>query len=253
MNFFKLYIGDYQRDTAHLSIAEHGAYMLMLQHYYATERPLPAGKALHRMLRAQDKTERDAIDSIAAQFWSTTDEGLVNQRADAEIGKASAQAITNARIAREREDKRKAQRTEHDQSTNRATNDQPNQTPDTIKEPPCTPRGGKRRPSGSKTFRAWIADMRAKPEKPIPEGDPVFAYCEQVGLPSEFLAYHWREFKAQYADSDKRYTDWRRVLRVSVRRNWFRLWFPDRDGNMALTTAGEQARRAFDAEHRGAA
>ena len=84
MNFFKLYIGDYQRDTAHLSIAEHGAYMLMLQHYYATESPLPTGKALHRMLRAQDKTERDAIDSIVAKFWNETSNGLVNERADAE-------------------------------------------------------------------------------------------------------------------------------------------------------------------------
>lgn len=143
MNFFKLYIGDYQRDTAHLSIAEHGAYLLMLQHYYATEKPLPAGKALHRMLRAQDKAERDAIDAVSSQFWSTTDAGLVNVRADDEISKANAQADTNARIAQEREAKRKAQREQHEQSTNRATNDQPNQTPDTIaiqeeKEPRST-------------------------------------------------------------------------------------------------------------------
>lgn len=131
MNFFKLYIGDYQRDTAHLSVTEHGAYLLMLQHYYATEKPLPIGKALHRMLRAQDKAERDAIDTVAKQFWRETDQGLVNDRADAEIAKASAQADTNARIAREREAKRKATRKDHEQSTNRATNDQPNQTPDT--------------------------------------------------------------------------------------------------------------------------
>ena len=131
MNFFKLYIGDYQRDTAHLSIAEHGAYMLMLQHYYATEKPLPSGKALHRMLRAQDKAERDAIDAVSSAFWTETEAGLVNERADVEITKASAQADTNARIAREREDKRKAARERHEQSTNRATNDQPNQTPDT--------------------------------------------------------------------------------------------------------------------------
>jgi uncharacterized protein YdaU (DUF1376 family) len=141
MNFFKLYIGDYQRDTAHLSVTEHGAYMLMLQHYYATEKPLPTGKALHRMLRAQDKDERDAIDSVAAQFWSKTPEGLlVNVRADAEITKAVVQAETNARIAREREARRIAARQEHESCTNRATNDQPNhsQTPDTreIPEPP---------------------------------------------------------------------------------------------------------------------
>lgn len=134
MNFFKLYIGDYQRDTAHLSITEHGAYMLMLQHYYATEKPLPIGKALHRMLRAQDKAEREAIDSIAAQFWTTTDAGLVNARADDEITKASEQAATNRRIAEEREAKRKVARSVHEPSTNRATNDQPNQTPDTRQE-----------------------------------------------------------------------------------------------------------------------
>lgn len=145
MNFFKLYIGDYQRDTAHLSIAEHGAYMLMLQHYYATEKPLPVGKALHRMLRAQDKTERDAIDAVASQFWSTTEAGLVNERADKEIDKASEQAITNARIAREREARRKAERTEHDSCSVRSTKHQPNQTPDTRQgkeHPPKPPAAG---------------------------------------------------------------------------------------------------------------
>lgn len=126
MNFFKLYIGDYQRDTAHLSVTEHGAYLLMLQHYYATEKPLPTGKALHRMLRAQDKTERDAIDTIASQFWRETEQGLVNDRADVEITKAGAQAETNRTIAQAREAKRKAAREGNEQSTNRATNDQPN-------------------------------------------------------------------------------------------------------------------------------
>lgn len=143
MNWFKLYIGDYQRDTAHLSITEHGAYMLMLQHYYATERALPVGKALHRMLRAQDKAERDAIDAIAAQFWAETPAGLVNARADAELAKAGAQADTNRAIAQAREAKRKAAREPHDDSTNRATKVQPNQTPDTRHqtkpEPPVDP------------------------------------------------------------------------------------------------------------------
>lgn len=138
MNFFKLYIGDYQRDTAHLSVVEHGAFMLMLQHYYATERPLPTGKALHRMLRAQDKVERDAIDSIAAQFWRTTDAGLVNDRADEEIRKASKQCEANRAVAMAREDARRSARKEHEScnesshemSTTRTQNQTPE--PDTI-------------------------------------------------------------------------------------------------------------------------
>lgn len=123
MNFFKLYIGDYQRDTAHLSVTEHGAFMLMLQHYYATEKPLPVGKALHRMLRATDKAERAAIDAVASQFWRTTEAGLVNDRADEEITKAATQASTNRDTALAREAARKAAREQHEQSTNRATND----------------------------------------------------------------------------------------------------------------------------------
>lgn len=162
MNFFKLYIGDYQRDTAHLSVTEHGAYLLMLQHYYATERPLPIGKALHRMLRAQDKAERDAIDAVVAQFWSETDEGLVNGRADVEITKAGAQAAVNASIAREREAKRKAARGDNERSTNRATNDQPNQTPDTRHQTnnPQTPKGADDPQGFAEFWDAWPKSAR---------------------------------------------------------------------------------------------
>jgi uncharacterized protein YdaU (DUF1376 family) len=82
VNYFELHIVDYQRKTAHLTLAEHGAYSLMLQTFYATERPLPADrKVLHRLLRADSSMERQAIDSIVAQFWIQTDEGLTNKRA----------------------------------------------------------------------------------------------------------------------------------------------------------------------------
>jgi uncharacterized protein YdaU (DUF1376 family) len=85
MNYFELHIGDYQKKTAHLSLAEHGAYQLMMQIFYATESPLPEGKVLYRMLRAESKAERSAIDSIVAQFWEKTRAGLVNGRASREL------------------------------------------------------------------------------------------------------------------------------------------------------------------------
>lgn len=142
MKFFKLYMGDYLRDTAHLSLAEHGAYFLMLQNYYATQKPLPTGDPLYRMLRAHSRAEKDAVDSVARQFWVQSGEGFVNARAALEIQKAAAQAETNRLIALEREARKKAAleahpkvssvpRDEHEPSTNRATNrptnDEPNQ------------------------------------------------------------------------------------------------------------------------------
>ncbi len=194
MNFFKLYIGDYQRDTAHLSVTEHGCYLLMLQHYYATEKPLPAGKALHRMLRCQDKAERDAADAVAAQFWKVTDAGLVNERADVEITKANAQADTNARIAREREDRRKAAREEHEQSTNRATNDQPNysQTPDTRHQIPNTERApladGVAQEPAPTAAGAICRAMKRAGLSAVNPGDPrLLALLEQGATQGEFV------------------------------------------------------------------
>jgi uncharacterized protein YdaU (DUF1376 family) len=183
VNFFKLYVGDYQRDTAHLSITEHGAYLLMLQHYYATEKPLPTGKALHRMLRAQDRAEREAIDAVAAQFWQETPDGLVNARADAEIARAAAQAETNRVIAVAREERRKTARRANDtstirgddrakSSTNRLTNDQPNQTPDTRHQKNPVAQPVSQEETGTPVPPPQRAAFPAKPP-PLPPNPPV--------------------------------------------------------------------------------
>ena len=93
MNFYKRYVGDYQRDTGHLSIVEHGAYTLMLDVHYATGKPLPVQPArIFRLLRATTKTEQQAVTTVLKQFWELTDEGWINPRALKEIVKAQAQA-----------------------------------------------------------------------------------------------------------------------------------------------------------------
>lgn len=159
MNFFKLYIGDYQRDTGHLSVAEHGAYLLMLQHYYATEKPLPVGKALHRLLRAQDKTEREAIDAVVGMFWRETPEGLVNDRATAEIQKGSAQREINREIGKRGGRPRKTESVSESVSESASEskpNRNPNQTPDTRQEhSSLRSEGRERSPAGSRLPTDW--------------------------------------------------------------------------------------------------
>jgi hypothetical protein len=77
----------------------------------------------------------------------------------------------------------------------------------------------------------------------IPDDDPVFAYAADAGIPDEFMALAWGEFKARYAVPDaKRYKDWRSVFRKAVRGNWLKLWFLDGEG-FKLTTTGMQAQR----------
>jgi uncharacterized protein YdaU (DUF1376 family) len=139
MNFYKHFIGDYARATGHLSILEHGAYRLMLDHFYGTCRPLPGDrKALYRLLRAEGQAERSAINRVIERFWRTlppeleplyelldlrTEEarrplravatewtevgGLINVRALGEIVKARVIAEKNKQTAIDREQKKR--------------------------------------------------------------------------------------------------------------------------------------------------
>ena len=96
------------------------------------------------------------------------------------------------------------------------------------------------------SIKDWAEAVKARGEKLIPEGDPVFAYAERVGLPSEFLDLAWLAFRRRYIVQHpaKRYTDWRRVFRNCVEGNWLKLWYADQHGAYALTTVGIQAQRA---------
>ena len=91
MNYYERYCGDYQRDTAHLSLAEHGAYTMLLDTYFSVEKPLPSDlPSLYRVCRAMTRLEQQAVKSVVDQFFpvSPADGFRHNQRADREIAKA---------------------------------------------------------------------------------------------------------------------------------------------------------------------
>lgn len=91
-------MGDYTKKTATLSLAEHGAYNLLLDEIYSTERALPGGyEALHRICRAMSRAEQDAVHAVADRFFPIGLDGLRrNPRADEEISIAKP-AITAAK------------------------------------------------------------------------------------------------------------------------------------------------------------
>lgn len=153
MNFYKRYLGDYARDTAHLSLMEHGAYQVLLDTYYATDGALPAEPdELYRIARAMTPAERKAVDKIAAQFFAVNGDGTRhNKRADEELDAYVAQAETNRRIAVERE----ARRREHEQSTNRATKGEPKPEARSQRKTPIPENFGI-----SDRVRAWAEERR---------------------------------------------------------------------------------------------
>lgn len=104
MNFYKHFLGDYARDTAHLSMLEHGAYRLMLDHYYATGKSLPNDNAaLYRICGAVAKAEREAVARVADAFFPVNGDGTRhNRRADKEIADANAYAEAQSERANKR-------------------------------------------------------------------------------------------------------------------------------------------------------
>ena len=126
MNFYKHHIGDYDQATRHLSFVEDAAYSRLIRKYYAEEKPLPEDvKKVQRLIGARSRDEKEAVETVLAEFFVLESDGWHNKRCDEEIAQANAQAETNRRIAREREEK-KRQRKANETSTNRGHEDSTN-------------------------------------------------------------------------------------------------------------------------------
>jgi uncharacterized protein YdaU (DUF1376 family) len=87
VNFYKRFIGDIQAKTGGLTLAEFGAYDRLLDHYYSTEKPVPA-KDVHRICRAMSASERAAVERVLSEFFELTPEGYAQSKADEQIAKA---------------------------------------------------------------------------------------------------------------------------------------------------------------------
>ncbi len=108
MNYYEHHLGDYMRDTAHLSMLEDGAYRRLLDAYYTREKALPADlPPCYKLARANTKQEREAVAYVLREFFGLTDDGHRQRRADEEIQRfrqksAKARASINARWDRTR-------------------------------------------------------------------------------------------------------------------------------------------------------
>lgn len=95
VNYYKRHLGDYAKDTGHLSALEHGVYTLLLDWYYSNERPIPAEKAIRIARGNPQETE-----SVLSEYFHLTAEGWRHHRADREIADYHQRAETNRATGR---------------------------------------------------------------------------------------------------------------------------------------------------------
>ena len=86
MNYYPFHIGDYLSATRHLTWEEDAAFRRLLDVYYTTEKPLPVElRAVYRLVVASTDAHREAVENVLNEFFTLTDSGWVNSRADVEI------------------------------------------------------------------------------------------------------------------------------------------------------------------------
>lgn len=187
MNYYRRFMGDYANKTADLSLAEHGAYTVLLDISYSTEAGLPGSyDALFRLCRAMSKAEQDAVKLVADRFFPLCADGLRrNPRAADEIAKAQAiidkQRKSGADSAHKRWSTDRSTHESTDGSTHRSTDPEAIQPPTTNLQPPtANPQPPKKNKGAGSAFAppvwvpisAWqgFEQMRNKIKKPMTDG-----------------------------------------------------------------------------------
>lgn len=223
MNFYKRHLGDYSKHTPHLSMIEHGAYSLLLDYCYATEKPLPLDMdAIYRICRAISKQEQQAVRSVVDQFFPVLEDGLRhNKRCDKELAKASRQRDVNREIGKRGGRPKKTEEEtdsviecitelETDSVCFPEPNDNPSQTPDSIDIPP-TPLADAKGVNGH-------AKRRKKPKSACPQSmeitDEMYDWANGKGLTDEQVTHETEAMIAWHTGKGTEWSDWKAAWRT---------------------------------------
>jgi len=86
MHYYTFHVGDYRRDTAHLSRVEHGIYRDLIDWYYLEEKPIPIEtESVLRRLRLVSDADKLALKNVLADFFSHESDGYHHCRIDRDI------------------------------------------------------------------------------------------------------------------------------------------------------------------------
>lgn len=227
MHYYKHHIGDYRRDTGHLSLLEHGIYRQLLDWYYLEESPIPLEThSVYRRLSARTESEMRAVDAVLSDFFTKTADGWINGRCDSEIEEYQGNTEKN------RENGKRGGRPKKTQSVsdgfNLETQAEPNFNPSetlTINHKPLTIN---QEPLKEQKQSAPDGDPPKKPKSrktPIPENfsisDRVSAWATAKG--HNRLEERLEHFVSRCKMAGYQYVDWDEAFMTAIRDDWAKL------------------------------
>jgi len=81
--YYQHHVGDYRRDTGHLTLLEHGIYRQLLYLYYISEKPIDATAI--RLICVRTTDECEAYNRVLADFFVERDGVYFHRRCEFEI------------------------------------------------------------------------------------------------------------------------------------------------------------------------
>ena len=145
------------KDTAHLSLLEHGVYSRLLDVYYTREGAIPVAQ-VERLIGVRSKDEKAAIANVLQEFFSVDGDVLRHSRCEWEIARYQKKAVHNREVGKlgGRPRKSETQTVPNQEPTNNPggfqtepTNNPP-QTPVTSNQTPVTSKD--RKPAQAPVF-----------------------------------------------------------------------------------------------------
>lgn len=218
MNYYERHIGDYLKDTAHLSLLEHGVYTRLLDVYYIREAPIPDEQAA-RLVGARTKEEREALQVILQEFFTLTDRGWEQARCEREIVAANEKRSKASASAKQRwahkqthsDGNADAQRTHSDGNADGDANAVQTQCEGNALQPPTSNLQGKR----GKTPRP-----RKPQATPLPDDfalSPDLREYATAQLPDSDADALFAKFADQARAKGWTYADWRAAFQTYCR------------------------------------
>jgi uncharacterized protein YdaU (DUF1376 family) len=98
MNYYNRHIGDYLKDTSHLTLLEHGIYTRLMDVYYVRESALPQDQ-IARLVGARTNEELASLQSVLTEFFELVSGSWVQHRCEKEIEAYSDKSIKAKRSA----------------------------------------------------------------------------------------------------------------------------------------------------------
>lgn len=184
MNYLEHHLGDYAKRALSFSMLAHGAYSVLRDRYFTKEQPLPAAD-VYRVASARTKDEREAVDTVLAEFYRLDGDAWRCDEFDAQLVAARTKIAAAQNNGKKGGRPKKQNQSETEQKptgfsvgSDSVTQPKAHQTPDTKHQSPEEDRD---------THPATDV-ARVAPEPPGPASPPTMAGAVCITLRAKGIA-----------------------------------------------------------------